>query len=442
MLKHMALAPSPVILGALLLALSASPAAARAETIRWTGALTLSQAVERVESDGFDIGMALAQARGAAADAAAQRAVSLPQIGISGTALDANLPQLGMPVARQTYASANISLPLLNASAWASARASSIDASAAGQNVEAARSDAAFAVVQAYHRAQLAEGIVAVREIGVRDQEEHLRVTSQRVDVGKAPRYLLARDRAALAGSQQMLEDAKAERDRSLTDLAALLDLDLEAPPSPADALVPWHLEQGRNAWIGRTAQRPDVVAMRSRWDAAQARMQAASAAYAPTLAVTGQTYNGTSNPQLGAAGGQIAATVTLPIVDGGTRSAAFHRAHADADRARIDFERTTVAARRDLADAWREYEAAQRNLATAEAARADAEEQLRVARLREGVGKATEVEILDALAVAANARESALRALARYDDAVAAVRHAVGDHDYTHEPTIGKDNL
>jgi outer membrane protein TolC len=422
---------------AVLLALSAFPAAAPAETFRWTDTLTLSQAVERVESDGFDIGMALAEARGAAADAAAQRAVSLPQIGISGTATDVNLPQLGMMTARQTYASASVSVPLLNPAAWASARAASLDASAAHQNIETARSDAAFAVVQAYHRAQLAGGIVEVRAAGVRDQEEHVRLTSLRVGAGKAPRYLLARDGAALAASQQMLEDAQAERDRSLTDLAALLDIDVEAPPALADPLVPWKLEEGREDWLVRTEQRPEVAVARSRWDAARTRIGAASAAYAPTLAVSGQTYNGTSNPALGAAGGQIAATVSLPILDGGTRSAAYHRARADADRARIDYERAKLAARRDFFDAWREYEAARKNLATAEPARIDAEEQLRVARLRESVGKAIELETLDALAVAASARETALRALARYDDAIAAVRHAAGNHDFARIATI-----
>jgi outer membrane protein TolC len=424
---------------ALAVAVGTLPAAAAADTVRWPGPLTLGDALQRVQSDGFDIRTASAQARGAAADAAAQRAASLPQVTLSGTATDVNLPQLGMPIARQAYASANINVPLINAAAFANAHAAGLDASATREGIEAARSDAAFAAVQAYHRAQLAEGIVAVRATGVRDQEEHLRLTAQRVDVGKAARYLLARDRAALAVSQQMLEDADAERDRSLTDLAALLDFDLEAPIALADSLVPWQLEGNRDAWLSRAERRPDVLVMRARWDAGRTRTGAAGAAYAPTLALTGQTYNGTSNPALGTAGGQIAATVTLPLVDGGTRSAAFHRASADAERARIDYERTVVSARRDIVDAWREYEAAQRNLTTAASARADAEEGLRVARLRESVGKAIELEVLDALAVAANARETALRALARNDDAIAAVRHAAGDRDFTPTATIGK---
>jgi outer membrane protein len=415
------------IAAALLVALVANPLLASAQSTRATAPVSLRDAVRRVESDGFDVRMALAQAALAAADVGTARAAYLPQIGVSGTATDGNLPQLGMPIARQTYVSANVSVPIFNPSLWAAARAATLDATAANQSADLTRSDAAFGVVQGYHRAQLAASLVDVRAVGVRDQEEHVRLTEQRVAAGKLPRYLIPRDRAALAASQQMLEDELAEKDRALIDLAALLNYDVEAPLTLADPLTREDFDGSRDTWMQQASIRPDVAAAWSRWNAARARLDAAGAVYAPTLALAGQTYNGTSNPVLGAGGGQITATLTLPIADGGTRSAAVHRARADADRTLIDYQRTLVAARRDLADAWREREAATRNLSTADAANADAEEQLRVALLRERAGKAINIEVLDALTVAANARETALRALTRYNDSAAAVRRAVG---------------
>jgi outer membrane protein TolC len=415
------------IAAALALAIVVNPWIAGAQTTRAAAPISLSDAVRRVESDGFDVRMAVAQATLAAADAATARAAYLPQLGVSGTATDSNLPQLGMPVARQTYVSANIFVPILNTSLWASARAATLDAAAANQSTDLTRSDAAFGVVVAYHRAQLAASLLDVRSVGVQDEDGHLRLTEQRVAAGKLPRFQIARDRAALAAAQQMLEDARAEKDRAIIDLAALLNYDVDAPLALADRLVGEDLNGDRETWMRRAALRPDVVAAHSRWDAARVRMDAAVGAYAPTIALTGQTYNGTSNPALGAGGGQITATVTLPLVDGGTRSAAVHRARADADRALADYQRTLVGARRDLADAWREREAAISNLSTADAAKTDAEEQLRVARLRERAGKAIDIEVLDAFAVAASARETALRTLTRYNDSAAAVRHAVG---------------
>jgi outer membrane protein len=115
-------------------------------------------------------------------------------------------------------------------------------------------------------------------------------------------------------------------------------------------------------------------------------------------------------------------------VSDGGAHAAALAHARAGYDRAAADYDRTRANVQRDLSDAWRELQAAQRNMSTAATAQVDANEQLRVARLRESAGKAIELEVLDALAVAASARETALRAIARYDVAVAAVHHAAGD--------------
>jgi outer membrane protein TolC len=415
------------IVAALLVVFIANAGTANAQSTRAVQPISLADAVRRVESDGFDVRMAVAQAALSAADAGTARAAYLPQVGVSGTATDGNLPQLGMPIARQSYVSANVSVPIFNPSLWAAARAAALDALAATRSTDLTRSDAAFSVVAGYHRAQLAASLVDVRSVGVRDEEQHVRLTEQRVAAGKLPRYLIARDRAALAAAQQMLEDELAEKDRALIDLAALLNFDVDAPLALADPLTRESFDGSRETWMRNAAVRPEVAAARSRWDAARARLDSANAASAPTLALNGQTYNGTSNPNLGAGGGQISAVVTLPLADGGARSAAVHRARADAERTLLDYQRTLVAARRDVADAWREREAAIRNLDTADAAKADAEEQLRVARLRERAGKAIDIEVLDALTVAAGARETALRALTRYNDSAAGIRHAVG---------------
>lgn len=161
---------------------------------------------------------------------------------------------------------------------------------------------------------------------------------------------------------------------------------------------------------------------------AAQAAIAAVRAAYRPTASLTASSYNGSSSPFLGRSGGQVQLTASLPIVDGGSRSTAAARARADYDRAVATRDQIRAGIARDVGDSWREYEAAGRNLATATTALADAEEQLRVASLRENVGKTIDIEVLDALAVAPSARESVVRNIARYDIAIAAIHHAAGD--------------
>jgi len=64
----------------------------------------------------------------------------------------------------------------------------------------------------------------------------------------------------------------------------------------------------------------------------------------------------------------------------------------------------------------------------TAQAGADDAAEQLRIAHVCEAAGKGIELEVLDALSVAATARETAVKAVARFDTAIASLHHAAGD--------------
>jgi outer membrane protein TolC len=388
--------------------------------------LTLAQAVERVRSGGFDVRMANADARLAAADAAAAVAVLRPQAGISGNVLDANEPQLGMPVARQAYGAVTLAIPLSTNAGALAARAANQTARSAQTAVFATTNDAVFATVQAYRKVQLADAVVAARQAAIADQTAHVRVTEQRIAAGKAAQYLALRDRAALASAQQAQEDAASERDQAAYDLAALLDT---ADPVAVEPLVLATASDTREAAVARALrQRPSLLAAEQRLTAAHTGIDAARSAYRPVAMLTAQSYNGGSSPSLGRSGGQVQLTASLPIVDGGSRTAAVARAQAQYDRAAAARDQARAAALRDVAVAWREYEAATRNLATATAIQADAREQLRLVRLREAAGKAIEVEVLDALSVAANARETVVRSVARYDVAIAAIHHAAGD--------------
>lgn len=400
-----------------------------ADPLTYNGGLTLNQAIARAQNAGFDVRLSQADAETARAQALSARALTLPQIGVSGTALKANLPQLGMPVARQTYLSANASVPIISVSQRFSASAARMAETGSQISLSEGRNNAAYAVIQIYHRAQLADALVSARTIGVQAQQSHLHLTQLRVKAGKNPRYLLARDRAALASAQQDVEDASAQRDQAINDLKATLDFTIDSQVRLADTLTvaPFTLSQA--AALKRLEQvRPAILAAQRQLDAAHMRVSAARAAYVPTVTGTAQTYNGSSSPALGATGYQVGVSANLPIIDGGTRSAGIAQALADVHRTQTQYDETHLFAQRDVVNAYRELEAASRNLQTAQTARADAREQLRIAQLREASGKGINLEVLDALAVDANARENILSAITRYDNAVTGVQHAIGD--------------
>lgn len=403
-------------------------AAAGVGGVRVDGLLKLDQAVQRVGAIGFDVRGAQGSAEIADADAASARAALRPQLGISANALDANQPQLGMPIARQAYAAASLTLPLFTPSSRLTSRASATSAAAAATAVTASLNDAVFQTVQAYRRAQLAEAIFEARGAAVQDQEDHLRLSELRVASGKSPRYVLARDRASLAVAEQSQEDAAAERDEARNDLGALLDLSFDSQFT-TEPLTPMTFTEGPDSATARAlTQRPALIAADQQVVAAETRLAAARSTYLPSVQLTAQSYNGTSTPNLGHGGGEVALIATLPIVDGGSRAAAVERAQGELMRATAMRDQLRRNVERDVADAFRELDAARRNLATAQSAQNDADEQLRIARVRASAGKGIELEVLDALAIAATARENALRALSRYDVAIAAVHHAAGD--------------
>ena len=396
---------------------------------QWNGPLSRAQAIARATSAGFDVRMAMADAASARGQAIGQYASVLPQVSVSGNHVNAHLPQFGTPEAVQTYASVTASVPVISLAGYSGVRAGKLSADAASADFNATVNDAALNAVKAYDRALLGAAATQAQQVAVTDQETNVRFVELRVRTGKMPRYELARARAAFAQAQQMAEDAAAERDESTNDLKLLLDFDISSNLVIPDRFETPESDDTLAAATQRALkQQPVVLAARLRWNAAHAALDQARAAYAPTAAVTGQTYNGSSNPALGSSGGQVGVSVTLPLFDGGARHGALIEADAALTKAQTDYEREQLMVQNAVANAWRELNAARRNLHTAQAGLDDASESFRVARFRQQAGKGTQLEVLDALAVTANSRLAVLQAQERFDVAIAAVHHAAAD--------------
>lgn len=391
--------------------------------------LTLLQAITRAESAGFQVRMASADAQSAAAQAAASRAALFPQASVSGTTSNGGITQLGMPYAQQNYFSANLTVPLFTPNTFETAQSAGRAARAAVFTQAEATNDAMLSAVQEYEGALLAEAIYDARQTTLTYEQRHLRDVTIAVNSGALPRYVLAESRAALAQAQQNAEDAAAQRDEAMNDLKVALAFDLASPITLSDALKLLRVTDNEDLFLKRAAaSRPDVLAAQQQVQAAQARVAAARSAYVPAISATAQTYNGGSSPPLGNHGYQVGVTASLPVLDGGSRTAELHLAQADLSRAQAALEQATLSAQRDVMNAWRELQAAQRNLQTAHAQETAAVDMMRVTALRERRGKGITLETLDALSREAAARESLLRAIARVNIAVASVHRAAGD--------------
>ncbi len=400
-----------------------------AGTQEWHGSLTLSQAIARAERAGFPVRVAVAGSQAAAAQAAAARAALFPQASLGATTMNGGIAQLGMPVAQQNYVSVNASVPLFAPSAFESARAAGESAQAASYDTEQTGSDTMLEAVQAYEGTLLAQAIYEARETTVRYERRHVHDVSVMVKGGALPLYVLAESQAALEASVQSAEDAAAERDEAMNDLKVVLAFGLRSSISLAQPLQPLPISGAETMFAARALSvRPDVLAAQRSVAAARAQLAAARAAYLPVISASAQTYNGGSHPYLGNHGYEVGISASLSIIDGGSRSAAFHAAQANLAAAQAMLDQAELSARRDVANAWREYEAAVRNVRSAQIEETAAAQTLRITTLRERSGKGITLETLDTLAQDASAREAVLRAIARLNIAVASVHHAAGD--------------
>jgi outer membrane protein TolC len=391
--------------------------------------LTLTQAITRAEHSGFPVRLATAGAQSALAQASASRAAFLPQATVSGTVSDGGITQLGMPKAQQNYVSINASWPLFDPVARQTATAVALDARTATFTQAQSMSDAMLAAVQSYEGALLEQAVYESRQTTVEYEQRHLRDVTAMVKAGAAPRYVLPESQAALAQAEQSAEDAAAQRDEAMNDLKFTLALELTGQLALADTLQPLRVDTSlETAQQQATASRPDVLAAEQQVAAAQTRFTAAQAAYTPLVTALAQTYTGASTPALGTNSYQVGVTASLPVLDGGSRSAGLHIAEADLARAQALLEQSRLSAQRDVANAWRELQAAVRNIESARIEQGAAVRTLTVASLRERSGKGLTLETLDALAQDALARESLLRAIARFNVAVATVHRAAGD--------------
>lgn len=199
---------------------------------------------------------------------------------------------------------------------------------------------------------------------------------------------LLSADRAVLVRRHQLAALLGAGPDRGLTIAAPRL-APLGLHELPVDVTT---------ALIGRRA---DIVAARTRLEAAASRIKVARADFYPALRLSGLVgIESLGLSQLFTSGstyGTVGPAVSLPLFHGGALRGAYRGARADYDLAVADYDRIVVTAYRQVADAVTDRNLLARQLTDARAAASASEEAnaIAIARYRGGLSN-----YLDALIV------------------------------------------
>lgn len=298
--------------------------------------------------------------------------------------------------------------------------------------LEAARTtqEVLFQVAHAYFRLRLAQERLAAVEASVRAAAANLDLARSRARAGLAVESDVLAAEVRLA---RLREEALTASSQVTVGQAALNDAmgtPLDAPVEAADPFV-LRPEPGDDGAETALERRPDYQALRLQTEVREREVGLARAAFLPTVALEGTYETNTGKPvSEGQGSWTVGAVLRWNFFAGGADRARVREAEAARDRARALVARAASQVELEVRDARARLAAARERVGVAERAVAQAEETLRIVRVRYRGGLTTIVELLTAEAAATEARLRRSEALHDANLARAARELALGRLD------------
>ncbi len=382
---------------------------------------TLAQAVALAQEQSPQVRAAREALRAAEAQLLAARAALQPSVGVSvsgGLGPSGGSAQVNLGVSYLLYDGGLRQAQLRQLEARVQS---------ARENLAAVQAQVALSAVQAYLNAVLADQVVALREQVVAQARTLLAGAQARVRAGTAPQADVVSAQAQLASAEVALVEAQANAQASRAQLASLLGLDpatpitvVPPPAPPAFALAEQEVRQ-------RALQRPEVRKAQADVLAAEAALAVAQLQGGVTVSLDGRYGLLAVGTPTGGGTWSIGASVSIPVYDGGQRSAQVEVARANLEAARAALEQARLEAQREAVQAWLAWQSALAREAAARRAQEAAQEALRVAEGRYAAGVGSILEVAQARTQLASVQESLAQANATRWTALAALRRAVG---------------
>lgn len=290
------------------------------------------------------------------------------------------------------------------------------------------RLDVILQVKTAYYAVLLQCKVVEAQEQHVTEAKERMRVAEAAYNAGAIAKYDLLRNQTELAEAEQMLNMARLDQAMALIDLKSMMgisqssQIQLTSELTYKDAVPPF------DDLIAVAVERSsEVAAARARVASAESDLRVAKSAYKPQIYASAMSGPALTSGDGSANGYLVGLTASIPLIDGGQRKSAVKEAQAMIDQMCADERQTVLNVSKDVAVAFEKLCTASKNVSLAQAAIVQAEEDYRVVNLRYEAGKATNVEVLDALASLTRARTNYAQALYGYNVARDTLTRATG---------------
>lgn len=327
---------------------------------------------------------------------------------------------------------ASASQSLFDLSAIRRYQAATAQARAARSDGEAARNQVKGTAARAYLNAVRSEAALETARANVALAERIVRLARSQKEAGTGTGIEITRGEVTLAAEKQRLIAAAEEHTAAVLELLRVMNLDLDIVPELTDKLryVPAEVPAPASAVAAARELRPELKAQAERERAARLNGESARWERLPSATAFGD-YGA-----LGKAGELTLPTrsagisVRIPVWDGGRTDA--RRAEA-ASQQRMESIRTRDTARQvelEIRLAVEALKSSENQVAVAREALTQAEKELAQAERRVTAGVAGGLEITDAQARLARAREGDVSAVFRQQAARIALGVAVGNID------------
>ncbi len=291
-----------------------------------------------------------------------------------------------------------------------------------------ARNRAALAFIAAYFDLLEANDLLKVAEDEVARYEAHRRDTEVRLQAGAATRSDLLQAEVPLADSKLRLLNAENALAIAASRVNSILVRPLNDSVNPTE-IVGDPLEEVtlEVAWAAAESGNPELRDLDARIRAQEAGVRAVRTEYLPTITLSGG-YEYTQNQyQIHEDNWMVVAAMHLNLFSGGATASRTGMARGMLASLRLERERLLDAVRLAVQAAWLDLQTSRRKVNVSLAAVAQADENLRLQRLRYQAGAGTATEVLDAVTLLTAAETNAWKAGYGVRRAEAALFHAMG---------------
>lgn len=411
--------------------------------------LTIDQAADLAERNAFAVRVAATRVERSRQEVAAARGQLGPQVNLGATytrfdqgvstSFGPGSPPVTVQPIDSTVVTANVGLPIdIAGTIRASVRAAEASLRAQRETFAAERNSIRLEARRTFLQVLRTRALVGVQEQSVRDAEEQLRIQRLRFEAGTVARIDVVRAETQLQQAQADLIAARQGAQLSEQVFNNVLARPIDTPVVLQDVTeLPPVTATPQDLSAYAQQNRPEVRALRNTQDALANVRRATEAGLSPSLSVGVNYQRNVGDVGFNSRRESTVGTIqlNLPVFDSGVTRARVRAARQDEEQVRIQLEQVQLGVSLEVRQAYTNVVNTQARLETARKQLELAQENYRVALVRNQAGEGILLELTDAQTQLTAARTAVVSARYDYLQAFSELQRAIGRDDVNAVP-------